>query len=209
MVASQRSNEQIVLQQLQMQQQMLPAQLQLQVQQMMQQYMFELQQAQAQQEAPWRKERPPVPPAPTGGQAPPVAPRGATCSYTYSYTNWGPSPPAAPPAAPPVPPAADGQGGQAADGQSPIAQEWPWLRRCRVCGEDAYWREGACLNPWCSVTLMKFEGGARSPWFWKDVLNVQGRRCKISWFWVDVLNLQGRRCKISFFWWAEPVMKMH
>ena len=26
-----------------------------------------------------------------------------------------------------------------------------WLRQCRLCGEDSYWREDACLNPHCNL----------------------------------------------------------
>ena len=33
----------------------------------------------------------------------------------------------------------------------PPVEDW-WLRWCSQCGENAYWREGACLNPACKVT---------------------------------------------------------
>ena len=33
----------------------------------------------------------------------------------------------------------------------PPVEDW-WLRWCSQCGENSYWREGACLNPACKVT---------------------------------------------------------
>ena len=56
-------------------------------------------------------------------------------------------PPAAPPAAPTAPHAAT-----SAAPTGPAGPSDSWLRQCRLCGEDSYWREDACLNPHCKVT---------------------------------------------------------
>ena len=33
-----------------------------------------------------------------------------------------------------------------------VTEQYPWLRLCVKCQCHNYWREGACLNPRCSVS---------------------------------------------------------
>ena len=54
------------------------------------------------------------------------------------------------PVEPRVKPLAAGACGAPAPVEPPV-EDW-WLRWCSQCGENAYWREGAFLNPACKVT---------------------------------------------------------
>ena len=90
--------------------------------------------------------------------------------------------PAAPAAAPAAPPAAS-PGSAAATGPGDS-----WLRQCRLCGEDSYWREDACLNPHCKVTGCVHQKEVQ------DLLYKKTRRCKIS----CIKKLGGARSLLHF-----------
>ena len=79
---------------------------------------------------------------------PPPPPAPAPDAKAAAAAGSGAAPPAAgaPPApAAPAAPAPDG------DGSANVAEQYPWLRLRAKREEQSYWREGACLNPWCEV----------------------------------------------------------
>ena len=141
-----------------------------QAMQMQQQQLLQQQQQEQPPVAPWRMEVPVPPPpaksapaaldskpsadgsAPTGpaaappAAAPPAAPTAPDGADGTAPTGPAAAPPAAPTAAPTAPHAAT-----SAAPTGPAGQSDSWLRQCRLCGEDSYWREDACLNPHCKV----------------------------------------------------------
>lgn len=72
--------------------------------------------------------------------------------FHQSHFHLAP-PDGVPPAegAPPPASAADGAPAPAATTAAADADGQTWLRLCQTCGQQSYWREGACLNPNCSV----------------------------------------------------------
>ena len=115
--------------------------------------------------APGGGAQPPLPP-PSGPPPVPAAPSAPAAAAAPPVPAAPNAPAAAAAAAPPVPPV-PGEGGAPLP---PVpfppmpgppgywGPEQPphegWLRRCRFCGHQAYWRSGICINERCRVAWL-------------------------------------------------------
>ena len=61
-----------------------------------------------------------------------------------------------------------------------------YLRTCAICGKEAYWRNGCCMNPTCTATRLSINCTLKCIAIYVLGFSSLQRRCKISFLKISI-----------------------